>query len=218
VTGPEITYRLWLRPGRERSVTRRHPWLYSGAIDRIEARAGAPPGGLGEIVDARGEMLAVATVNPDAPLVARILRFGPGAIDEAYFAAALARADALRQAVLPARTTAYRRINAEGDGLPGLIVDRYGEFLVVQCLTLGMSRLEPLWLPALIAAGPTRGLIERSERASRDPDLSRPGAWRWRKGDIGFWSTSREGRRPVSTSISARTGGRSGNSPRDGAC
>jgi 23S rRNA (cytosine1962-C5)-methyltransferase len=173
MTAAEITYRLWLRPGRERSVAHRHPWVYSGAVERIEIRAGGAREALGEIVDARGELLATATVNPEAPLVARILKFGPGAIDAAHFAAAFARAAELRRAVVPPRTNAYRLVNAEGDGLPGLIVDRYGDFLVVQCLTLGMSYLEPLWLPALVAVASPRGVIERSERATRDPDLAR---------------------------------------------
>jgi 23S rRNA (cytosine1962-C5)-methyltransferase len=175
----EITYRLWLRPGRERSVARRHPWVYSGAVERIEVRAGGPPGALGEIVDARGERLAVATVNPDAPLVARILRFDGGAVDAAHFTAALARAGALRRAVVPDRTHAYRLVNSEGDGLPGLIVDRYGEFLVLQCLTAGMAYLEPLWLPALVAVASPRGVVERSERATRDPDAARADGVHW---------------------------------------
>lgn len=173
MTAAEITYRLWLHPGRERSIEHRHPWVYSGAVERVEIRAAGAREALGEIVDARGRLLATATVNPEAALIARILKFGPGPIDGAHFAAAFARAGELRRAVVPPRTNAYRLVNSEGDGLPGLVVDRYGDFLVVQCLTLGMSYLEPLWLSALVAATAPRGVIERSERAARDPNLLR---------------------------------------------
>jgi 23S rRNA (cytosine1962-C5)-methyltransferase len=174
-----IAYRIRLRPGRERSVVRRHPWIYSGAVETIEAREGAPEGGLGEIVDAGGHHLATATVNPSAALIARILRFGPGPVDAAHLRGLLERAGALRAAVVPARTDAYRLVNTEGDGLAGLVVDRYGEYLVVQCLTRGMSLLEPFWLPALCELARPRGIVERSERAGRDPGLARSDGLRW---------------------------------------
>ena len=76
MSAAEITYRLWLRPGRERAIAHRHPWVYSGAVERVEVRADGAREALGEIVDARGELLATATVNPGAALVARILKFG----------------------------------------------------------------------------------------------------------------------------------------------
>jgi 23S rRNA (cytosine1962-C5)-methyltransferase len=171
--GARIAYRVVLRPGRERSVLRGHPWLYSGAIERIEARTDAAPGELGEILSATGDWLALATVQPEATLTAKILRFEPGAIDSAYFAAAFVQAAALRADVLPPGTDAYRLIHAEGDCLPGLVIDRYGDFLVVQCLSAGMSRLQSFWLPALRSTIPARGIYEKAEHARRDAGLAR---------------------------------------------
>jgi len=158
-----IVYRVWLRPERERSLLKHHPWVYSGAIERIEALPESAPGGLGEVYGADGRWLATAMIQPDATLAARVLRFERGPIDEEWFRALFTRAVALRELVIPPETDAYRLVHAEGDGLPGLIVDRYGEVLVVQRLTAGIERLTPLWLPALVALARPRGIIARGE-------------------------------------------------------
>ncbi len=172
-------YRLWLKPERERSVLRRHPWVFSGAVARLEALPGAQAGDLAQVLSADGRVLAIATLNPDGPLTARILRWDDGPIDGPWFSALLRRAAALRDCVIPANTDAYRLINAEGDGLPGLVVDRYGDYLVVQCLTAGMARLEPLWLAALVAEFVPAGVLERGERTRREPALGRRDGLRW---------------------------------------
>jgi 23S rRNA (cytosine1962-C5)-methyltransferase len=169
-----IAYRMHLKPGRERSVRNGHPWVYSGAVERIEGLGDASAGELGDILAADGAWLALGTIHPQAALCARILRFTRGPIDRPWFDAALRAAARLRSQVVPAATDAYRCVHAEGDCLPGLIVDRYGDWLVVQCLTAGMAHLEPLWLPALSAAFPARGILERGERARRDVEIDRP--------------------------------------------
>ncbi len=173
-TPARIAYRLHLKPGRERSARHGHPWIYSGAVERLEGLADASPGELGEIIAADGAWLALGTVHPHAALCARILRFTPGPIDVPWFTARLRAAARLRAQVVAAGTDAYRCVHAEGDQLPGLIVDRYGEWLVVQCLTAGMAHLERLWLPALCAAFPARGVIERAQRGRRDVEIDRP--------------------------------------------
>ncbi len=162
-----IVYRVWLKEGRERSLERRHPWVYSGAVERIEALPDSAPGGLGEVVSARGEWLATAIIQPDATLVARALRFERGPIDGDWMRARVAQAKALRAAVVPPETDAYRLVNAEGDGLPGLIVDRYAQFLVVQALSAGMVRLARLWLPALVEAESPSGIVSRGDAQGR---------------------------------------------------
>jgi 23S rRNA (cytosine1962-C5)-methyltransferase len=112
-------------------------------------------------------------------LVARVLRFSPGPIDRDWFADRFARALALRREAVPAGTGAWRLVHAEGDGLPGLIIDRYGEVLVVQCLTAGMARLQRLWLPALAAALPVRAIIAKAERARRSTGPELPDGLLW---------------------------------------
>lgn len=169
---PRIAYRVHLHAGRERSLLRGHPWLYSGAVERIEALPDSLAGELGEILSADGEWLALATVHPRTTLVARVLGFRPEPIDQAWFADRFARAARLRADAIPPETDAYRLVHAEGDGLPGLIVDRYGSYLIVQCLSAGMARLAPWWLPALArSVGPLRGILAKAEAARRDPEL-----------------------------------------------
>jgi 23S rRNA (cytosine1962-C5)-methyltransferase len=174
-----IAYRLYLKPGRERSARHGHPWVYSGAVERIEGLADASVGELGEIIAADGAWIALGTIHPQAALCARILRFTPGAIDLPWFAATLRCAAQLRAQLVPAAADAYRCVHAEADQLPGLIVDRYGEWLVVQCLTAGMAHLERLWLPALCAAFPARGVLERARRAHRVVEIDRPDRLLW---------------------------------------
>ena len=169
----EIDYVVHLRPGRERSVLRRHPWVFAGAIERLEERDTARPGGLGAVHGADGRQLGVSIVNPGAQLALRMLRWDAGPIDADWFAGALRRAGALRERVVPQDTNAYRLLNAEGDGLPGLIIDRYADTLVVQCTALGMSRLDALWLAALKAAFPGHTILDRSQRARSDANLVR---------------------------------------------
>jgi len=166
-------YRLRLAPGRERSVVRRHPWIFSGAIATIEAGPGARPGDLGLVLAAGGQRLGVAYVNPEIPLTARMLRWEDAPVDRDWFAARIAAARELRARLVAPDVTAVRLINGEGDRLPGLIVDRYADVLAVQCLTLGMARLEPLWLPELRAQTGARSIVDRSAHGRGDANLDR---------------------------------------------
>ena len=162
-----IFFRVFLKRGRERSLERHHPWVYSGAVERIEGLPDSAPGGLGEIYGADGRWLATAMIQPEATLTARVLRFDPGPVDAAWVRRRIADAAALRARIVPPETDAYRLINAEGDGLPGLIVDRYAEYLVVQVLTPGVARLERLWLPALVELGEVKGVLARGGLSGR---------------------------------------------------
>jgi 23S rRNA (cytosine1962-C5)-methyltransferase len=166
-------YRVRLAPGRERSVLRRHPWIFSGAIATIEALDDARPGDLGLVLAAEGRRLGVAYVNPQIQLVARMLRWEDAPIDRDWFAARIAAALELRARLVPPEVTAVRLINGEGDRLPGLIADRYADVLAVQCLTLGMSRLEPLWLPELVGQTGARSVVDRSAHGRGDANLGR---------------------------------------------
>jgi 23S rRNA (cytosine1962-C5)-methyltransferase len=182
-TGPvgpsEIQYRLYLKRGRERSIINRHPWIFSGAIERTEKTDEAKPGDLGEVYSSSNMPLGTAVVNPGSQLTARVLRFDDGPIDVAWFERLFKRAESLRRENIGDDTSAYRIINAEGDGLPGLIIDRYNDYLVVQCVALGLAHLESLWLPALVSVFSPKGVIERSERARRDVNLNRKDGLLW---------------------------------------
>jgi 23S rRNA (cytosine1962-C5)-methyltransferase len=128
---------LKLKAGREKSMLRRHPWIFSGAVASLEGKAA--PGETVRVVDNRGNFLALGAYSPHSQIRVRVWGWDPGIkIDEAFFLARLDRAVGLRQTMLPAlKTNALRLVHAESDGLPGLIVDRYDRGLVVQFLASG---------------------------------------------------------------------------------
>lgn len=170
IPSSEPRYRLRLRSGRDRSVRQGHPWIFSGAVEEIEALEGALPGDVGDVVDASGKFLARGTVHPESQIVCRILTWEPRAIDRDFFAERIDRALALREPLFRSgHTTAYRVVNAEGDELPGLIVDRYHHWLVVQTLTAGMLRFRELWLDVLVDRLGPQAIVERGEQALREP-------------------------------------------------
>lgn len=166
---PTIRYRLRVKEGRERSLALHHPWLFSGAIEEVEALDGAEPGDLGDVVDSAGQFLARGTVHPESQILCRVLSWRDEPIDRDFFRRRVERALALRSTLFEAKTTnAYRAVNAEGDELPGLIVDRYHDVLAVQTLTVGMRRLRPLWLDALEELLAPRAIVERGPGAAQE--------------------------------------------------
>jgi 23S rRNA (cytosine1962-C5)-methyltransferase len=131
---------LMLKRGRDKPVRNRHPWIFSGAIDHSEGQA--QDGDLVRVTDSQGQYLATGYLNRRSQIVVRLLTWDAREpVDGGFWRRRLERAIAGRVplAADPA-TNAYRLVHAEADGLPGLIVDRYGDWLVVQCLTLGMAR------------------------------------------------------------------------------
>ena len=150
-----------------------HPWIFSGAI--AAGLEGAEPGEPVHVHAAGGRFLAGGYVNPRTPIAVRVLTLEGEAIDAALVRRRLDEAHALRQATLPAGLDAYRVLNGEGDRLPGVVVDRYGEFLVCQFLTAGAARLAPAVVEGLGERLAPRGIFERSEGAVRTEE-GLPGA------------------------------------------
>jgi len=150
--------------GREKKLQHGYPWVQRGEISEV---LGAPtPGALVRIVTFRNETLGIGTYNPQSRFPVRVLTTADEPIDRAFFERRLERALRHRQRVVQ-DTNAMRLVFSESDGLPGLIVDQYADYLVVQVRTLGMERLRELWLPTLIEQLEPKGVIERSEMASR---------------------------------------------------
>ena len=148
-----ITAQLILKPKREKSVLNRHPWLFSRAISRIE---GAPKSGdLVQVLDANGRYLATGSFSPQSQIRVRLLSWDADeAIDAEFWHGRLQQANQHRQQLdLEPATNAYRLFNAEADGLPGLIVDKYGDYLVLQSLTAGIERQKETILAALNQIG-----------------------------------------------------------------
>jgi len=155
-----------LKSGREKSVHHHHPWVYSGAIDRVTGAAA--PGDIVDVVDSRGARLGRGYYNRESRIAVRMLTWDDTAIDDAFWSmrvhAAIRRRDAL---LLDGTTTACRLIHAEADFLPGLIADRYADVVVVQFLTAGVERVRNVITEALVNATDPRGIFERSDTSSR---------------------------------------------------
>jgi 23S rRNA (cytosine1962-C5)-methyltransferase len=139
--------------------------VFSGAIARIEGEG--PPGSLAQVVSADGNAVGVGYLNTRCSIAVRMLTREIADIDADFIRRRLEVALALRRAVIPPETTGYRLVNGEGDFLPGLIVDVYGNFLVCQCLTAGADALKPLVVEALTGLLFPQGIYEKSEGGVR---------------------------------------------------
>jgi 23S rRNA (cytosine1962-C5)-methyltransferase len=154
---------LFLKKGREKAVQNRHPWIFSGAVDRV--KGDAADGSMVTVRDAHGQFLAYGYLNARSQIVVRLLSWDQNEpIDDAFWQRCIARAIARRQRLVDDDlTTAYRLVYAESDHLPGLVVDRYGEFLVIQCLTLGIAQRRDMIVQILANMLSPRGIYERSD-------------------------------------------------------
>jgi 23S rRNA (cytosine1962-C5)-methyltransferase len=158
--------KISLKPGREKPLLNHHPWIFSGAIARAED---ASDGDVSDVYSAGGKWVARASYNSRSQIVARVWTFTEGEqVDRDFFKRRLASSVARRdEAVVGADSRspqlAYRLVNAESDGLPGLVVDRYDDFLVTQFLTLGVESRKPEIVDALEELMEPRGVYERSD-------------------------------------------------------
>ncbi len=162
---------IYLKSGKDRPVRLGHPWIFSGAIRNLDA--GVEPGTLVRVRAANGDLLGSGYLNPRCAIAVRMLTCGSDSnysIDAAFIARRVSAAVALRRRLIGADTTAYRLVNGEGDRLPGFLVDRYDDVLVLQCLTAGAERLRPLVLEALIGQLAPRAVAERSEGSVRQAE------------------------------------------------
>jgi len=164
--------KIRIRAGHVRPLWAGHPWVYAQAVAGLEGTASA--GDLVDVVDPHGHFLGAGFYAPGSALAVRILTREAGrAIDSAFFEERLRAALELRTrwVGLPrADTTGYRLVHAEGDGLPGLIVDVYGETATVQLLTAGMKQREEQLFAALRAVLPLRRVIEMPSREHQDQE------------------------------------------------
>jgi 23S rRNA (cytosine1962-C5)-methyltransferase len=157
--------RLRLKAGREESLRRRHPWLFSGAI---AAREGDGSDGVAEVVDPAGRTLAFGAWSPRSQIEARLWSFEPRRPDAAMFLERFRAAKALRDCLLPPQTSGFRAVSSEGDHCPGVVLDVYGETAVLELLTGGTESWEqPLAAAAREVFSP-RELLVRRTAATRD--------------------------------------------------
>ncbi|MDZ7332980.1 MAG: class I SAM-dependent methyltransferase [candidate division KSB1 bacterium] len=152
-----------LKSGREKSIIRHHPWIFSGAIERVEN--GINLGETVDILSANGDWLARGAYSPHSQIRVRIWSWDINEqINSEFFFNRLQRAIRMRANLIDEnRITAYRLANSESDGLPGLIVDRYGDFLVCQFLSAGAEYWKNEIVGALHQLFPYANIYNRSD-------------------------------------------------------
>ena len=158
--------RVVLKRGREGPVRGGNPWIFSQAIERIE-----PPspeaGAIVTVHDAAGALLGMGYCNPATTIALRMIAWGEAPAIEELIARRLKGALEIRRRFVRDDTNAYRLVNGDGDGLSGVVVDRFGEVLVVQILTAGADRMRAAIVAALGELLHPRAIIERSHGAVR---------------------------------------------------
>lgn len=197
-------HKLILKPGREKSLLRRHPWIYSGALAQIQ---GSPEAGdTVEIVSSPEKFLAYAAYSPHSQIVARVWDWiRDVCIDQQFFHRRLSLAIVARRTLVH-ESNAMRLVHGESDGLPGLIVDLYGDSLVMQVLSAGMERWYQTCADILLELTGAARVFERSDTEVRRLEglLPRVGVLRGseppqrikiKEGRLGFWVDVRSGQK-----------------------
>jgi 23S rRNA (cytosine1962-C5)-methyltransferase len=158
--------KIFLKPGREASLLRGHPWIFSGALASVEGKP--EPGDIAVALTHEGFPLALGFYNPVSDISFRLLTTDTTtSIDTLFWQKRIRASIALREKVVPEETTAYRLINAEGDWMPGLVVDRYGDYLVLSIATAGMEQHRQHILDVLSEELNPLGIFERSDGRAR---------------------------------------------------
>ena len=163
--------RILLKPRRAMPFIYRHPWVFSGAVDRIDGALKS--GDVVEVVGDRGDLIGRGLYSAESQIAVRLVSWQPDeAIDDAFFRRRVAEAVALRERLAPLSEgqTARRVVFSEADGLPGLIVDQYGEWLVAQFLSFGLDQRREVLLGALEEQLHPRGIFERSDVDVREKE------------------------------------------------
>ena len=159
------TARIVLKPRRARPFFARHPWVYAHSVARVD---GSPaPGDEVDVASHEGVFIARGLFNPSSTILARLYRWSDQPLDSAFWRAQLDAAFRLRTEVLNLGTheSAYRLVYSEGDGLSGLIVDRYDRWLVAHFSSLALLRRRELLVELLMELTAAEGLIARPDRA-----------------------------------------------------
>jgi 23S rRNA (cytosine1962-C5)-methyltransferase len=157
-----------LKAGREKSLLRHHPWIFSGAVNHTDEPSVAP-GDTVTVLSHNGEFLARASYSPNSQIRARVWSFEDKPIDKEFFQKRIHTAVQSRDARgLRRDTDSYRLINAESDNLPGLIVDRYGDVLILQSLTVGSEFWKEIIADILLEETGLTTIYERSDADVRE--------------------------------------------------
>ena len=158
-----------IKSGREKSLQRHHPWLFSGALR--EPAGSIAAGETVRLVDDSGRALALGAWSPQSQIRVRLWSTEPDtAVDRDFFSARISEARQRRQQMFPPETDVYRLVNAESDGLPGVIIDKYADYLVGQFLSAGAEYWKQEIIGLLQEQLSPRGIYERSDVEVREKE------------------------------------------------
>lgn len=159
-----------LKKGRDKSIRRKHPWIFSGAIDSVKDIKSN--GETVEVISADGKLLGYGSFSNQSQISVRMLSFDPdNKPDESFFKRKIEEAIKFRKTIVDQYSTnAYRLINAESDNLPGIIVDKYSDFLVCQFLSAGAEYWKNIVVNSLIELLNPSGIYERSDVDVREKE------------------------------------------------
>jgi 23S rRNA (cytosine1962-C5)-methyltransferase len=162
-----------LKPGREKSLLRRHPWLFSGAVQQVEDEPVS--GGIVDLLSSDRQFLARASYSPNSQIRARVWTFEDEPVDREFFRKRIRSAIQSRNTWnQPPDSDSYRLVYAESDGIPGLIVDRYGDVLVLQSLTAGSEVWKETLADLLLEETGLSTIYERSDADVRELEGLQP--------------------------------------------
>lgn len=158
---------IQLKAGKEKAVKQHHPWVFSGAIDHIKTNPNA--GEIIKLVNSKGDFLAYGYYNDQSKITVRAIEWNEEHIvDDNWWKNKLERAINRRSDLFKSTDTdSFRLVYSEADGLPGLIVDKYADYLVVQILTVGIEARKAIIVDALNAILKPKGIYERSDASAR---------------------------------------------------
>jgi 23S rRNA (cytosine1962-C5)-methyltransferase len=155
-----------LKKGKEKAVMQRHPWLFSGAVERVKGKPA--DGDLVRLLNDKGEFMAYGFYNGQSRVALRLLEWDEHVeVNEEWFRKKVAVAVAGRKNILNESTNTCRLVFSEADYLPGLIVDKYADYLAVQVLTSGIERMMPVIIDELQKLLKPEGIFDKSDAGSR---------------------------------------------------
>lgn len=158
--------KVYLKKERDKSLKRKHPWIFSGAIDRTEADI--MTGEIVNVISSSGQIIGKGAYSPSSQIRVRMWTFNAEEeINSVFFKDKILAAYHLRKQIIPDNTNAYRIVNAENDGLPGVIIDCYADYLVCQFLSAGAEYWKEEILNQLITILKPKSVYERSDTDSR---------------------------------------------------
>lgn len=158
-----MCYRIYLKKNEEKRIVAGHSWVYANEVARIEGKD--KNGSLAEVYANDGRFIGKGYINHASKILVRVFIRGNGTDDKQFYLDAISRANSYRQRL--GYENCYRMVFAEADNLPALIVDRYGDVLVIQCLSLGIDIRKSLICECLIELFNPKGIYERSDVAVR---------------------------------------------------